>query len=167
MKFRSSYSEPILFESPSGSRYRKNYLKAYNDDGTSELIENGIEDVYDSIQKAAPGNVIEDLIRRAQSGDVTAIPAPIDSFVDIADMPTDLLSMHSKLMQCRAQYDSLPADVRSLFNNSYSDFLKSVGDGSLAEKLSQLSQNSGPQVSPLTADEIQKIRSTIGGSANA
>lgn len=159
MKFRSRSSEPVRFPSPVGSRYRKKYVIS-NTPG-ERLLESGCEDVYDSIQKAAQGITVDDLIRRAQNGDNTAIPVPVDNYLDVSHMPTDMLSAHQMLTEARDKYNSLPANIRSKFNNSFDSFLKAAADGSV---LSVLKSVEVDKATPLTSAEINSIRSMIGGS---
>lgn len=161
MNFRSAYSEVKPKPSPSGSRYRTTYTKSYENDGMPRLIEVGKEDVYDSIQKASNGILLEDLIRRARSGDDSAIPEPIESYADISAMPSDMLSAHQMLLDAKDKYLRLPADVRSAFGNSFESFLAAASNGTLVEKLTQLNSDSVPD--QLSSDELTKVRSLIGG----
>lgn len=166
MKFRTSYDSTQHKASPSGSRFRKKYIRSYADDGTPQLISEGIEDVYDSIQKAKPGNVIEDLIRRAQSGDTTAIREPIDSYADISGMPTDILEAHQMLIKAKDNYYKLPSDLRAKYGNNFTGFLNAMSDGSLAKDL--VTPNAKEAVAPLSAAEIKKFRESLtnGGTNN-
>lgn len=157
MKFRTCFCIQKRFFSSPGNRFRKNYIRQ-----GSKLIENGIEDVYDSIQKAANGNCIEDLIRRARGGDSAAIPAPVDSYGDVSGMPTDLLGMHDILTRCHDSFNSLSAEVKKSFNNDFDFYLKSLSDGSFTKLLQPL-KPSNPDVDMLSHEELQKIRSLIGG----
>lgn len=161
MKFRTAYSSSEHQPSPAGSRYRKKYIKSFSDNGTPVLVQDGIEDVYDSIQKAAPGNVIEDLIRRAQSGDDSAIPQPVDSFVDLTGVPKDMLEANAMLSKAKESFLKLPPAIRSRYSNNFSTFMEAVQDGSFQKDMTQLNHKNA--VAPLSADEIQKIRSSLGG----
>lgn len=152
------------YVSPSGSRLRKQYQKSIEADGTPTIIEAGVEDVYDSIQKAAQGITLDDLIRRAQAGDTSAIPDPVDSYVDLTHMPSDMLEAHTMLSAARIKYDALPAEIKSKFGNTFEAFLQASADGSV---FSVLSASPTPSADALTAEEIAKIRSTIGGNDNA
>ena len=166
MKFSSAYSHSERFFSPSGSRFRQKYVKKILPDGSSKLVEDGVEDVYDSIQKAGIGLGIEDLIRRAKSGDTTAIREPIESYADLSKAPKDLLEAHSMLADAQNKYNSLPADLRAKFGNSFEKFLMASADGSAFRELVQPNKSS-ISVSPLTAEEITKFRESLGGSSNA
>lgn len=164
MKFRTPFTfrDFARESSPVGSRYQKTYILDSSSEG-AELIETGTVDIYDSIQKAANGLKIEDLIRRARAGDSSAIGNPVATGdLDLTGMPSDLLDAHKMLSSARDKFDSLSADKKALFNNSFESFLSSAADGSLVSKLSA---NSPP--SSLTSDELVKIRSLIGGSDNA
>lgn len=164
MKFRTAYERERKI-SPSGSRYRKNYVKSYEKDGTPVLQEAGVEDVYDSIQKAGQGLGIEDLIRRARAGDDTAIREPVDSYVDLTHAPKDMLEAHQMLVEAKDKYLQLPAELRGKFGNSFDQFLKASADGS-ALKVLQPNKQSEP-VQPLSTSEVAAIRKMIGGNDNA
>ena len=157
MKFRSLYSRKS-FPSPSGSRYRKNYVKSI-EGGKSSLLENGFEDVYDSIQKAALGITIEDLIRRARNGDSTAIGQPIDSYMDLSNAPRDILEAHEMIKGMKNSFYGLPADVRAKYGNSFDSFLSAVNDGTVYDDLAAVN-SSGSNVNEIK----EKI---LGGNADA
>lgn len=142
MKFRGAYDRERKICS-SGSRYRQTYIRGAD----GQLVEAGVEDVFDSIQKAGDGLVLADLIRRAERGDETAIPEPVDSFVDLTNAPKDLLEAHMMLSDAQSKYDSLPANVKAVFNNDFSTMLTAISDGSIVSKLSQLAKKD-PVVSP-------------------
>lgn len=163
MKFRTISSGRQRHTSPSGSRYRKKYIKSYSTDGAPTLLEDGLEDVYDSIQKAAPGNIIEDLLRRAKSGDTSAIREPVDSFADLSNAPTDLLSAHQMLVSAKDKYLGLPAELRARYGNSFEKFLTAASDGSLISDLQQPNKKAASS-DVLNAEEITKLRSLIGGT---
>lgn len=165
MKFRSAYSERIVFASPNGNRYRKQYIRGYDNEGNKILVENGVEDLFDTVQKAAPGNCIEDLIRRAESGDSTAIPEVVDSFVDLSHMPKDLLEAHTMLANAQEKYRLLPKELRSQFGNNFAGMLKAIGDGSFTQALTQ-PLKSPEKSTGFTPDQIEEIKKIIGGNNN-
>lgn len=160
MKFRSLFSRKS-FPSPSGSRYRKSYVKSI-EGGKSSLIENGVEDVYDSIQKAALGVTIEDLIRRARNGDTTAIGEPLDSYMDLSNAPKDLLEAHEMIKGMKNSFYGLPADVRAKYGNSFDSFLDAVNNGTVYGDLAAVNSSSSP-ASP-AAEIKEKI---LGGNSDA
>lgn len=165
MNFRSAYDyREGVQPSPVGSRYRTSYQRKINLDGTSSLEECGREDVYDSIQKASNGRLLEDLIRRSSAGDPTAIKPMIDSFVDLAGAPTDLLDAHSKLTSARDSFFQLPASIREKFGNSFDAAVNAVADGSFVKALQPDPVKPDPKVQPLSAEEISKIRESLGGA---
>lgn len=155
MKFRSRSDYSHTNSSPTGSRLRNTYQKVVGSDGTSRLERVGVEDVYDSIQKAANGNTIEDLLRRAKLGDVSAIKPPVDSFADVSAAPKDLLEAHSQMQTVTSKFNSLPAEVKAKFGNSIDTFISCLNDGSYITRLSTLK----PAASTTTTSE--------GGSENA
>lgn len=164
MKFRSAYSPCQSVPCPSGSRYRQHYKKRIYD-GKEVLEKAGVEDVFDSIQKAAPGNIIEDLLRRARNGDTSAIGEPVDSYVDLSHAPKDILEAHEMLSKARSSYDNLSADVKAVFDNDYSKFLEASVNGKAIEALN--AKNINPEAKPFSLSEIAELRKLIGGNKDA
>lgn len=160
MNFRTSFNRTFKRPSPSGDRYRQKYVKTVNADGTCKLFEDGVEDVYDSIQKASNGRLLEDLIRRTERGDASAIGSPVDSYVDITNAPKDLLEAHTMLSDARVKYDKLPAELRAKFGNSFESFLKASSDGTALKALTEKPKSTTP---PLSPEEISKLRASLGG----
>lgn len=164
MKFRTMSCERKRFPAPIGSRYAKRYQKTTD----GELMEAGVEDVYDSIQKAALGITLNDLIRRAQNGDTNAIGDVVPSYADLSKAPKDLLEAHAMLSNARASYDSLPLELRNSFGNSFDKFIAACADGSVVKALSGSAASKADTVPGLSPDEIKKIRESLnGGTANA
>lgn len=167
MKFRTAYCDKEYFPSPTGTRFRTKYTRSFNNDGVAILEKSGVEDVYDSIQKAANGNTISDLIRRAKAGDPDAIKAPIDSYVNLSGCPRDLLEAHKMLLDARGKFDTLPTDLRNKFGNSFEQFLAASGSGAAVVELGKLAKAQKSTTQPLSAAEIEALRKTIGGTPNA
>lgn len=132
MKFRSFSSKPAARPSPAGCSERTMYSRKVVPGGVSELVEAGKENLYQRIQLAAQGNLVLDLIRRAERGDLSAI-LPVDApecIVDITNAPTSLMDAENKLIQARSFFDSLPLEVRNKYGNNFNTFLSAVDDGS-------------------------------------
>lgn len=167
MKFRTPYiEEHVRVHSPAGSRYAIQYSIKI-EDGVRVLEESGREDIYDSIQKAGPGNILEDLIRRARNGDNDAIPQPVDSFADLTHAPKDMLDAHMKLVEARSKYESLPLQLRAKYGNSFEKFLSAASSGEVVKDLLQPKKTETPPVPALSADDITKLKEMIGGKINA
>lgn len=164
MKFRTMSSDRKRFPAPCGSRYAKRYQKTVD----GELMQAGVEDVYDSIQKAALGITLSDLIRRAENGDTSAIGEVVPSYADLSNAPKDLLEAHTMLCAARVSYDSLPLELRNSFGNSFDKFIAACADGSVVKALSGSVAPKGDTVPGLSPDEIKKIRESLnGGTKNA
>lgn len=163
MKFKTAYDRSTLRPCGSGSRFSKTFVRSSVD---GDLVESGSEDIYDSIQKAAQGIRLEDLIRRARNGDPDAIPLPLDSYGDISHMPKDLLEAHGMLIDYRAKFNSLPVNLKNKYGNDFKKFLEAVGDGSIKDAFKVNAKSIDSKVTPLSSDELSKIRSMIGGTQN-
>lgn len=162
MKFRTAYDYSERFPCPSGTRYRRRLVRGVASDGSPTLIEDGKEDVYDSIQKSVSGRSIEDLIRRATAGDNTAIPPVVDSYPDLSSVPTSMLEAHMMLEDAKLKYNSLPAELRSKYGNDFSSFLSAAASGQILQDITGPAENNFS----LSSDEVAKLKALISGGTN-
>lgn len=168
MKFRTAYSEErVRVHAPTGSKWATQYSIDIVD-GVRTVVPSGKENVYDSIQKSAPGNVIEDLIRRARNGDSSAIPQPVDSFLDLSHLPNDMLEAHMMLEKAHAKYEQLPLELRNRYDNSFEKFISAAASGKVMKDLITSQKPKTPPAPSLSADDISKLKNLIkGGDVNA
>lgn len=129
MKFRTAFSEPLRFSSPSGSPHRTVYQRKVSSSGKRSLVESGIEPVHQLIQEAARGNTVKDILSRFNAGDTSALGVDSNSYADISNAPQSLLDAELSLIKAHSIYDSLPSDVKSRYDNDFETFLSSVDSG--------------------------------------
>lgn len=59
---------------------------------------------------------------------------------DFTQVPSDLMEAQNQILRSQIYFESLPLDVRKIFNYDSNAFLRSVGDGTLEQKLSVLNK---------------------------
>lgn len=128
---RSAFKHGSTVACPSGKRTLNKYRRRI-EAGKATLVDDGVEDIYQSIQLAAKGNLVGDLIRRAGLGDDQALGVDINSYSDLTNAPRSLLEAENRLIDAREQFDRLPLDIKKQFG-SLSAFLTAIDDGSFVK----------------------------------
>lgn len=174
MKFRSFSNRPGAEPCPPGSSTRKIYRRVFDSAGNSSIEFDHEESTYQAVQLAARGTLTKDLVARSLNGDDSAISPPFDSYADITNAPKSLLEAENSIIKAREIYDSLPADVKSRYNNNFSSFLTAVSDGTYmkteselfaAKKLAEDNAAAVAKATPPISDEtLNYIKNHIGGT---
>lgn len=127
MNFRGSYSSTKEFISESGSPYLDLYEYETDKKGVSQLVKTDKKkNVYDAIQADYPSTDINRLMLKFSLGDMSAINVREGFFADVTKMPSSMAELFDKAEDCREYFDSLPADFKQLFNNSYTEFFSQL-----------------------------------------
>lgn len=125
-KFRTQYDHKEVFSNP-GSQYVLTYKPVYTDEGALDLVVDGKIDVYEQIQSFKESCELESILKRFQNGDVNALNQRLPYFADVTEMPDTLAGFLKLYQDAENTFAKLPADLRSQFNNSASEFFASAG----------------------------------------
>lgn len=126
MSFRNQF-ERIPVKSNSGSRFVVTYKPYYSDTGALDLIEDQKIDVYEQIQSFKESCDIKTILARYAAGDENALNRRLPYYGDFSQMPTSLAGYLQLLADAENTFAQLPANIRSNFNNSPSEFFASIG----------------------------------------
>lgn len=110
------------FYANTGSKTKPIHTLKIDPDGTRFLVEIGIEETYEKIQSYKDGCSIENIIKRAMSGDLAVLNANPGVYADFTLIPNNLISAYKAVESASAFYRSIPSDVRSKFG-SFENFL--------------------------------------------
>lgn len=127
IKFASAYAPPVACCEPKCKKTIKDYRL---DHVTGNLEEIGEKPFYDIIQSHLESCKLDNILKRAQMGDLSSLNARPGSYLDLSDAPSSLEEVYQRGQNAKAKFESLPADIRELFGNSYSNFAKALSDGS-------------------------------------
>lgn len=123
--FRTAYDKDTdNFKSESGSKLIAKYaLKVDEKTGYEYLAPTGeFENVYDRIQADYPSTDINILMERFALGETEAINIKQGFYADVTDMPKSYAELFQRYQDCRVFFDELPADLKEMFNNSFTEF---------------------------------------------
>lgn len=110
----------------SGSCRKPLYSPVYGDDGRLVLECTGYKDTDSEISSYREQTDMAYIISRINAGDTSVLPDPNALFADVTDLPNTPIGMVNFLDGLRRQFDSLPAETREKFDNSFSRFVAGV-----------------------------------------
>ena len=120
------------FTSPGNSR-KPLYSPVYGDDGCLALECTGYKDTDLEISSYREQTDMAYIISRINAGDTSVLPDPNALYADVTDLPNTPIGMVNFLDGMRRKFDSLPAETREKFDNSFSRFIAGVPTHSVDE----------------------------------
>lgn len=154
LQFYSRTNPGPRHEAPSGCRWApKCVVEIDEETGGKVLKDAGAEDRYAMIQEALEPTKIQNIIRRFQEGDPTALQQRAGIYADIADAPKDLISAHKKIEEVKEAFTKLPAKVKEAFGSNPIQFMAEIVNGDGLEKLSNLEPKAVPKTEEVKTDE--------------
>uniref|UniRef100_A0AAU8AZH7 Internal scaffolding protein n=1 Tax=Dulem virus 117 TaxID=3145594 RepID=A0AAU8AZH7_9VIRU len=129
-------------------------------DGHEEIVPDGEYDLYQQIQAHALSCDINWILTQFANGDEDALNRAMAFYADIVDVPSDINSMKNTVMDAERLFYSLPADIKSKFENNPGVFYAMVGTESFNEVFSNRSAASGDNAS---ASSQVESGSGVGG----
>ena len=112
--------------SSSGNSRKPLYSPVYGDDGRLSLECTGFKDTDLEISSYREQTDMAYIISRINAGDTSVLPDPNALYADVTDLPNTPIGMVNFLDDMRRKFDSLPAETRELFDNSFSRFIAGV-----------------------------------------
>lgn len=116
----------IVFSNP-GDRFEPIYEPVLNDDGTIDLIETGKRDVQEYIQSFAEECTLDNILRRYQLGDDTALNKVQGTYCDTTVMPKTYRDVLDTVIKGKSDFDSLPLEIKQKYNNDFNQWFVDIG----------------------------------------
>lgn len=92
-------------------------------DGIKQLVKTDRkEDVHARIQADYDSTDINKLMLKFSLGDKSAIDQKEVFYGDVTNMPTTYAELFDRVEECKRVFDTLPADLKAEFSNSYEVF---------------------------------------------
>lgn len=132
--FNTQYGRQRVPANP-GSGDRVLYSAAYDDRGRLELVEAGVDSLYDSIQSHADSVDIHVMLKRFAAGETDVFSQRQGAYGDFTEVPRTYAEMMQTLIDAESYFESLPVDVRGKFGHNFSEFVHAIGTPDFAERL--------------------------------
>lgn len=121
-----------------GQPYLEEYTYKLDKSGHKILVKSGEKtDVYARIQADRDSCDINILMQRFINGDSSAIEINKGAYIDTRDLPKNMFEVYEKGLEAEQYFDSLPVELREMFDNSATVFFTEIGEKSFDEKVSQ------------------------------
>lgn len=102
-------------------------LRINPETGKREVYKKGSTNVYEQKQAALPDTLIYNLIDRIErTGDMSLLGENLGGFIDVTNMPRNLMEAENVRLQAQQLYNSLPLEERNRYGNDFSAFLQDV-----------------------------------------
>lgn len=156
--FRTKYdNDTDKYKSESGSKLIAKYaMKIDKKTGYEYLAPTGeYENVYDRIQADYPSTDINILMERFALGETEAINFKQGFYADVTDMPKTYAELFQRYEDSRKFFDELPADLKEMFNNSFTEFWSEMdsSEKSFMEKIDKYNERF--ELSPEFNDDVK------------
>ena len=112
--------------------------------------------------------MIYNILDRYNAGDLTALNKVQGAYGDFTNTPTTLAEAQQKLIDAENLFMSLPLEVRKEFNHSTSEFLASIANGEIENKLAKFGvKKEVEEVQPGQPAVQQPVTNQVqGGNSN-
>lgn len=118
-----------------GDREHVLYGAVYDESGRIRLEEKGTESLYDFIQSHADSVDIHVILKRFANGETDVLSKVQGFYGDFSQLPTDYAQMLNTVKAGEEMFNSMPVEVRAEFGHSFNEFMTSLCDGTLMERL--------------------------------
>lgn len=137
-----------------GNPVKPVYEAKVDSNGVIDLVQTGIENLYDYIQSFKDSCDINVIVKKFASGDVSVLSKKQGTYGDFSNMPETYAEMLNIVIAGENMFNSLPVETRAKFNHSFREWMSSMDNWSdFAEKmgLSAEPQGSGDDPTPAVA----------------
>lgn len=124
--FFTRFNHAVGANAPTGDMYDKIYEMQFDKTGHKILKQSGKTNRYEKIQSHKEETLIENILKRATL-DPSVLQQRIGQYGDFSQMPKSLAEFQNMAIGLEATFKSLPADVRSKFDNSVDKFIHDAG----------------------------------------
>lgn len=132
MKFNTSYSpgpSKVHVKCPKERPEKK------LNESTNKIENVGIDPFYERIQSYADSCRLSTKLERYRRGDITALGTRSVQYLDTSNSPRSLQEVLQAGDKIGDSFKRLPDSIRGVFNNSVSEFVSAVKDGSYESKV--------------------------------
>ena len=114
------------------------YLNEYQEEivkGNKELVKVGEKDIYAMIQEDLEGTKIENILHAVAMGDLSALQQRETTYTDATTMPKTLMEAQNLVLKLKQEFETMPLEVRKLFDNSPEKYVDEMGTEVFQEKM--------------------------------
>lgn len=147
VKIYSAFDRPKTIPHPRCTKVVMEHSLHINEKtGEEYLVLDTERRVYDYIQEGREETLVANIVRKYKEGDANALAAMNGKFIDIMNAPTSLLDALVSIRKAEQEFDTLPLDIRTKFNNDPNQFIAGYGTNDWADKMGLIKKQ--PELTP-------------------
>lgn len=127
MQFDTRYRPQVRKISEPGTIEKLTYSPRFDKEGRLVLEPTGRENTYEYIQSFKDSVDIHKIMERFQAGDPTALQRAQGFYADLSGVPETYADMLNLVSAGREAFDSMPAETKEKFGNSFERWLSTAG----------------------------------------
>lgn len=158
MKFRTAFERGETTYSELGSPTAPIYeYRIDKKTGKRSTVKVGETNIYEKIQASLESSKLENIIARCTNGDLSILADSSGSYIDITEIPMNMIDLQNIILKTKAEFDKLPADIKAKFDNSAEKYVSEYGSETWAKNLGYKKQVEKP---------VETIKEEKGVEAN-
>lgn len=136
MDFPTKYSiDNSEIYSVSGTPTLQEYEYKLDKAGRKQLVKkDSFINVYERIQADRDSTDINKLMEKFALGDTEALEINKGFYIDARELPKDYREVFDRGIEAEQYFDSLPVELKQMFDNSYSVYFSEMGSKEFEEK---------------------------------
>ena len=137
-------SKQYIYESQAGEQFLVTYEYDVVD-GIKMLVPSGEHNIQEEINSFADEQDINNIIARFLNGDTSVLNPKHGTYGDFSNVPSSYAELFSHVQKCENVFNNLPADIREMFDNSYTKFWSDFGSESFDKVFEDYNSKIGKQ----------------------
>lgn len=146
--------------SESGSTVKVKYSPRIDERGVLVLVETGKEDLAAYINSFSEECDIHVIMKKFANGQTDVLSKVQGTYGDFTGAPTSLADMFNRVKAGEDVFNSLPAEVKKEFNNSFTEFAVATGEKDFFDRLSKYGSQSASS-EPSTLEEPNEKKGEV------
>lgn len=135
-KFKTAWDRGTSEVSEVGNPIQTTYKYVIDaDTGRKKWVANGTSNLYDKIQKSLEGVKLENIIKKVSMGEEALLNAVSGDWVDVTEMPQNLIDAQNMILDCKRQFENLPLEIRKKFDNDVEYYVSMYGSQMWADAM--------------------------------
>ena len=87
------------------------------------------------IQASLESSKLENIIKKATNGDLSVLAAREGQYIDISEMPTNMIDLQNMIYKAQGEFEKLDAETRKKFDNSVEKYISLYGSEEWADNM--------------------------------
>lgn len=126
--FRTAWNRGETTQTEIGSPIANTYgYRIDKNTGKRIITKTGETNIYEKIQAAHEGTKIEKIIERVTGGDLTPLQIREGSYIDISEIPTNMIELQNTIYKAKEEFKKLPKEIKEKFENSAEKYISMYG----------------------------------------